>query len=75
MPMRHDKLCEKGVESVNRSKHETCARQHVTRVTNIPSVCGFANIVLAVVEDSTREGAKSASFLKAVGRLLRLTEL
>src|SRR5277367_2256435 len=68
MPMRHDKPCGKGVECVNCSKHETCARQHVTRMTNIPSVCGFVNIVLAVVKDSTREGAKSASFLKTVGR-------
>jgi hypothetical protein len=53
---------------VQSTKH--VGEQHVTRVTNIPSVCGFANIVLAVVEDSTREGAKSASFLKAVGGLL-----
>jgi hypothetical protein len=62
MPMRHDKPCGKGVECVNCSKHETCARQHVTRVTNIPSVCGFANIVLAVVEGSNGGRSKIGFF-------------
>jgi hypothetical protein len=66
------------VSIVQSTKH--VGEQHVTRVINIPSVYGLANIVPAVVEDSTREGANSASFLKAAGKapnlclVLRSTE-
>lgn len=63
MPMRHDKP---RVSNVQGTKH---VQGSVTRVTNIPSVCGIVDIVLAVVEDFNEGRNKLRSFLKAVGKL------